>query len=293
MVVHHIDLGHSAGDTSDLASRGARFCCRVRMVAVTLIIFLRVTSAYAADDFMVTNCPGGAPPPLPFEIYCSNVNDLAAKQLCRPFIENQACKVFPAYREITGINLEKTCHSMKYTIYDKSRWPYQGGDAGGLAMQCAVAYLPEYSIDANAKSNVGPYETHELLHEYQNELGALPYVHILFGSSQAEALRLIGDASAYEKAVADLRQETGQFEERLQKFKPNALVADTCILAEIQLDETLYLNDPKSVYAYYRTLVRSRVAALADREARFNRMFDAVSNGQSNQFLIAHGCTSF
>jgi hypothetical protein len=32
---------------------------------------------------------------------------------------------------------------------------------------------------------------------------------------------------------------------------------------------------------------------MADRTARFNRMYDAVSGGEAKPFLLAHGCTAF
>jgi hypothetical protein len=262
-------------------------------LAVALLTCLYAASASAEDDIKVTSCLTEATPPLPFEVDCSNVKDPAAKQLCQPFAVNQACKVFPAYRQITGINLEKTCRSLKYSIYDRQTWPYQGEDAGGMSLGCAIAYLSEYAINLRFLPKIGPYDTHEILHEYQTDLGALPYAHILFTASQAEAMHLIGDNEAYGRAVARMRQETGTFEARFKGFTPTPLVADKCVLAEILIEETLYLQDPKSVYAFYRKLVRSRVADQADREARFNRMFDTVSNGQSKQFLLDHGCAPF
>jgi hypothetical protein len=249
------------------------------------------STVFADDQITVSNCPGQTALPVTFQIDCSNVKDPAAKQLCKPFIENQACKVFPAYRQITGINLEDTCRSINYTIYDKDNWP-GGGEAGGLALKCAVQYLAEYSVNTKTQPKTGPYDTHELLHEYQTVLGAIPYAHILFGPSQAEAMRLIGDVESYNRSVAQMKETTGNFEERFQKLS-NRSGLEKCVLAEIQLEETLYLDDPKTVYAFYRKLVRSRVADLADRQARFNRMYNTVSGDKSRQFLIAHGCAPF
>ena len=43
------------------------------------------------------------------------------------FAANQACKVFPAYRKITGIKLEQRCPTITYTIYDQDNFPHAGG----------------------------------------------------------------------------------------------------------------------------------------------------------------------
>jgi len=264
-------------------------------IVVALVIASASTltpgTVFADDQTAVSSCAGQTTLPVTFQIDCSDVKDAGAKQLCKPFIENQACKVFPAYRQITGINLEETCPSINYTIYDKDNWP-GGGEAGGLTLKCAVQYLAEYSLNTKAPPNLGPYDTHELLHVYQAVLGAIPYAQILFGPSQAEAMRLIGDVEAYDRAVKQMTDTTANFEERFQRLS-NRPGLEKCVLAEIQVEETLYLDNPKTVYAFYRKLVRSRVADLADRQARFNRMYNTVSGGKSRQFLIAHGCAPF
>src|SRR5580704_4175145 len=70
----------------------------------------------ADEPIVVTSCPGEERIAVTFKVDCSHVRDPAARAQCRPFIENQACKVFPAYRRITGINLEKPCPEIVYTI---------------------------------------------------------------------------------------------------------------------------------------------------------------------------------
>jgi hypothetical protein len=257
------------------------------------------SAALAQTPTVVADCPGQPRLPVTFEIDCSHVADAAARNLCKPFIENQACKMFPAYREITGIKLEDECKSIKYTIYDQDKWPAKGGDAGGLALHCGVDYVADYSIKPKILPKIGPYDTHELLHEYQDQLGAIPYQHILFGPSQAEAMRLAGDSEAHDQAVARMKQTTATFEGDYAKFaaRPASAAAksniDKCVLAEIQVEETLYLENPKTIYALYRKLPRSRLKDQADREARFNRTYDLVSEGKSKSFLMGHGCGPF
>jgi hypothetical protein len=246
--------------------------------------------AYAEDQITVTSCPDQTKLPVAFQIDCSKVADANSKLLCKPFIENQACKVFPAYRQITGINLEEACPSIKYTIYDKENWPNKSGDAGGLTLKCAVEYMTEYSVNSSGK--IGPYDAHELLHLYQATLGAIPYQHILFGPSQAEVMREIGDAEGYGRVITEMKESAATFERKFETLAARPGI-DKCVLAEVHVEETLYLGNPKTVYAFYRKLVRSSVADEADRQARFNRMYDLVSEGKSRQFLLAHGCAAF
>jgi hypothetical protein len=275
-----------------------------RMMARISILFALILSGYPgaklafADDIIsVATCPGQTSLPVSFQIDCSKVKDQGSKQLCKPFIENEACKVFFAYRKITGIKLEEpgpgNCSSIRYIIYNRDDWPLQGGDSGGDALKCSVEYMADYSINVKAVTSIGPYDTHELLHEYQAALGALPYLHILFGPSQAEAMREIGDIEAYTRTIEQIRQTTETFEARFAKLQPSPLIADKCVLAEIQTEDLLYLDDNKNVYQFYRLLTPGFAKDQGDREARFNRMYDAVSRGKSKPFLIAHGCAEF
>lgn len=222
----------------------------------------------------VTGCPGQAALPVSFVIDCSHVAAAASRQLCRTFIENQACKVFPAYRKITGINLEQTCKRIKFTIYDDDNWPHPKGE-GGVALNCAVDYLAQYSLQAHANSKIGPYDVHELLHEYQMPLGALPDAHVLFSSSMAEAMKEIGQTDDYAQAIKNMKDEAPRLEQRLHEGQVRA--AKQCAVAETQVEESLYLENNRSVYAFYRKLVISRNADVTDRQVRFNRMFYLVS----------------
>jgi hypothetical protein len=256
------------------------------------VVVLFPPGASGQDQVTVSSCPGEAKIPVTFEIDCSHLKDPQSREHCVPFVMNQACKVFPAYRKITGINLEQLCKSFKYTIYDKSSWPHKEGDAGGIALKCGADYTAEVSVDGGLRMASGPYDTHEILHVYQDMLGAIPYQHSLFGSSQAEAMKLVGDTEGFNRYIANMKKETAAFEAAFQR-EASRSAYDKCVSAEIQTEETLYLEDNNNVYQFYRKLVVSRSKDMNDREARFNRMFDAVSGGKSRQFLLAHGCAPY
>jgi hypothetical protein len=242
--------------------------------------------SWADEPIVVTSCPGEGSIPVRFRLDCSHVRNAAAREQCQRFIENQACKVFPAYRRITGIELEKTCPEITYTIYDRDQWPHPQGGEGGVALRCATELLSEVSV--LLKSQIGPYDVHELLHLYQSQLGALPYSHILFGASQLEARREIGDHNGYEAAFARMKKEVfdPDLEQQFTRMAPD----QRCRMAEVHEEARLYISDPKVVYAYYRELQVGWLKNQADREARFNRMFDKVSQGRAKQFLLDHGC---
>ena len=250
------------------------------------------TLAAAQDEVTVSTCPGQPKIPVSFQIDCSHVKDAANKQRCRQFIQNQACKVFPAYRKITGIKLEDACKSIKFTIYDDDNWPHPKGE-GGLALNCGVDYLAKYSLEAHPSSKIGPYDVHELLHEYQIALGALPDAHVLFASSMAEALREIGETDEYERAMKNMKAEAPRLEQELRGGKITG--PKQCTVAETQVEESLYLGNSRTVYAFYRKLAVSKNPSQADREARFNRMFYLVSGPKPEvkKFLLDNGCSKF
>jgi hypothetical protein len=264
--------------------QGCAFLC---LLALTMAV---TATAFAQDVATISSCPGGAKPPVALEIDCSHVSADADKQLCRPFIQNQACKVFPAYRKITGIHLENTCKSIKFTIYEDSNWPHPKGEAGGMALQCGVDYLVEYSIRSHPKSKMGPYDVHELLHEYQLALGALPDAHVLFSSSMAEAEREIGETDDYERSMKNMKEEAPRLKQELDAGK---ITGDKeCAIAMTQVEESLYLENSRSVYMFYLKLIPSKTKDIADRQRRFDRMFYVVSGGKPEvlKFLKSHGC---
>ncbi len=262
-----------------------------RRLLCSIVIAALPLGASAQDQITVSNCPAGKSP-VAFEIDCSHLKDAQSKARCLPFIENQACKVFPAYRKITGINLEQNCKSIKYTIYDKESWPHKEGDAGGLTLHCAVDYMAQYSVDGSLRMASGPYDTHEILHVYQDVMGALPYSHILFAPSQAEAMKLVGDTVGFDRSLGQMKKTAAAFEGLYQK-EASRPAYDRCVSAELYIEAMLYIENNDTVYQFYRKLVRSRAKDMNDRQARFNRMYDAVSGGKSRQYLLAHGCLPF
>jgi len=214
------------------------------------------------------------------------------QQLCRPFIENQACKVFPAYRRITGIKLENKCKAVKFTIYQDDNWPHPTGE-GGLALDCAVDYLAKYSIQSHPNTKIGPYDVHELLHEYQFTLGSLPSMHPLFSPSMAEAARAVGDDQQFQLDVKRMRAESQRLHDELVSGKYQRDPKE-CSIAQAQVEERLYLEDAKLLPMFYLKLPPATGNSQADRNARFNRMFFVVSsaNPEIKKFLTDH-CGKF
>ncbi|MGB8010054.1 MAG: hypothetical protein WCF68_00455 [Terriglobales bacterium] len=244
-------------------------------------------SLFAQNVTTVTSCPKRPTLPVTFEVDCSHLADPTTQQLCKPFAENQASKVFWAYRNITGIRLEESCPTFKYTIYEKDKFPHPAGE-GGVALRCGADYVADYSV--LIKSDIGPYDVHEILHVYQQDLGALPYQHILFGPSIAEARKEIGDEKGFEDAMTRLKAEMKGTEAGFEKgiIRPES----QCPSAELFTEASLYLKDSKNVEQFYRKLDRGRSKDMAERQARFNRMYDAVSGGAAKKYLLEH-CPRF
>lgn len=259
----------------------------LKFAALAFTCWTLSNSLFAQDVITVSSCPDRPTLPVTFVVDCLHVADPATRQLCRPFAENQACKVFWAYRNITGIRLEEHCPTLKYTIYDKDKFPHHEGE-GGVALHCSADYIADVSL--LIKSEIGPYDVHEILHVYQDRLGALPYAHILFGPSMAEARREIGDEKGYEEAISRLKIEMQGTEAGLAKGTISA--EKECLYAELYTESSLYLKNAKNVEMFYRKLEPGGSKDMAARQARFNRMYDAVSGGTVKQYLLAH-CPRF
>ncbi len=237
---------------------GLRKTCRI---AIFLAIIGLITPAVAQDVDTVTSCPGTAKLPVTFQIDCSHLTDLATKQLCHPFKD--------------------------------ATWPHPKGE-GGLALNCAVDYLAQYSVKFRANSKLGPYDVHELLHEYQFALGALPSMHPLFASSMAEASRRIGDDEQYQRDIKQMRAESQRLHDELMAGK-YASLPNQCSIAQTQVEESLYLENSRLLPMYYLKLPPSKGNSPAERDARFNRMFYVVSSARPEikTFLTEHGCGPF
>jgi len=259
---------------------------RILLLAIACTACLSMPG-HAQDVVTVDHCPGPAPLPVPFQIDCTHVADSQAKTLCRPFAENQACKVFFAYRRITGIDLEQYCPTFTYTLYDKNQWPQEPGDAGGFARKCGADLM----TDGIIRSAIGPYDVHEILHVFQdNVLGALPDAHILFGPAMAEAQRLIGDGKSNWNAMSRMKAELARGESPREAALPPER---RCLNAEFYIEDSLYVKNTNNAQLFYRKIERGGTKDMANRLARFNRMFDAVSGGTARRYLLAHGCAPF
>jgi len=262
---------------------------RIVLFAVTAAATL-AAPAHAQDVVTVDHCPGPAPLPVTFQVDCAHVADPQLKAECRPFAENQACKVFFAYRKITGINLEQYCPTFTYTLYDKNQWPQEPGDAGGFARKCGA----DLTTDGIIQSGIGPYDVHEILHVYQdNVLGALPDAHILFGPAMAEAQRLIGDGKSYWNTMSRMKAELNRTANAPNPREASLPPERQCVAAEFYIEDSLYVKSTNNVYLFYRKIEPGGTKDMANRLARFNRMFDAVSGGTARPYLLAHGCTPF
>lgn len=247
----------------------------------------------AAEATTIAACPSQATIPVKFVVDCSHVKDAETRQLCAPFIANQACKVFPAYRKITGIRLEQRCPTISYTIYDKDNFPH-GGGAGGMSYNCQIDHMAQYALQQWADSKIGPYEDHEILHHYQmtsKELEGMTAAHPLFEPSMAEAQREVGDDVFYNRFLGYLKNEMPQLRAQFQKgtVKP----ADQCKLARVIIAGELYLEDRQNAYQFYSRLASVAPKDVADRDARFNAMLNDVSGGKAKEFLTSHGCAPF
>jgi len=262
---------------------------RVIHLCVSLVpaMCLVITPAFAQGQVTVSSCPGEPKIPVALSADCSHVGDAETRGLCRAFAENQACKVFPAYRKITGIHLEEKCPSLRYRIYDPENWPGPKKGEGGMAGKCEILLLARYSLKVHSK--IGPYDLHEMLHEYQWVVGPFPQEHAFFGTTQTEAAREIGDPEGTSDFLAKLKHLVEETKSALEKHP--ASWDKSCTTAETYIESTMYLEDSSNLYAYYRKLgpVPAR-RTRADLEARVNRMLTTVSGGKAKQFLLQHGC---
>lgn len=259
-------------------------------IASALAAAILSALVHGQDLVKVSSCPASGKLQVPFQVDCTNVADAAAKAKCRPFAENQACKVFPAYRAITGIHMEDICPVITYAIYDKDKWPYQDSKDGGRSDKCGAQILTDFSL-FNTSPEVGPIDVHELLHVYHSALGAIPYQHILFGPSMTEARHRIGDNTGYATEFVNMKKD---FNRNKVAYETGKVTGDNqCLQAELYEETILYMKDHNNVELFYSRLERSMLKDMADRTARFNRMYDAVSGGEAKPFLLAHGCPAF
>jgi hypothetical protein len=79
----------------------------------------------------------------------------------------------------------------------------------------------------------------------------------------------------------------------IDEFQKDRVKGNKCTLAQTELEERLYLENARFVYAFYRKLEPDKTKDQALREARFNRMYNLVSEGKARKFLVDHGCAPF
>ena len=125
-------------------------------IASALAAAILSALVHGQDLVKVSSCPASGKLQVPFQVDCTKVADAAAKAKCRPFAENQACKVFPAYRTITGIQLEDICPVITYASYDTDKWPYQDSKDGGRSDKCGAQILTDFSL-FNTSSRSWPH----------------------------------------------------------------------------------------------------------------------------------------
>jgi hypothetical protein len=265
----------------------------MRIFVVVCIAVATSTIVRAADVVTIRACSSQATIPVTFVVDCSHLKDAATRQLCAPFAANQACKVFPAYRKITGIRLEQRCSTITYTLYDKDNFPHSAG-AGGISYDCRIDYMAQYALQPSRHPQLGPDDVHEILHHYQmssKELAGMTAVHTLFETSMPEAEREVRDSVAYQSSLAALKADLPRMRERLKdgKVRPR----DRCKLARAVIEGELYLHDRRNVYRFYAKLASVAPRNPAEREAKFNAMLNDVAGGKAKEFLTTYGCAPF
>ena len=157
-----------------------------------------------------------------------------------------------------------------------------------MSIECRIDYLAEYALAPHFKSAIGPYEVHEILHQYQMAdatLAGLTALHPLFSSSMLEAEREVGDTQAYKQGIA--RMMDGIRDLRTALDQATIAPADRCRLAQSVVEEDLYLNDTENVYQFYRGLANG---SEHDATSRLSAMLNTLSGGTAKQFLLSHGC---
>lgn len=87
-----------------------------------------------------------------------------------------------------------------------------------------------------------------------------------------------------------MKQEAAHLE---NEFQSGSVKGNKCTLAQTEFEERLYLENTRYVYVFYRKLEPDKAKDQASREARFNRMYNTISEGKAKKFLMDHGCAAF
>ncbi|MGD9804487.1 MAG: hypothetical protein AB7E80_13875 [Hyphomicrobiaceae bacterium] len=264
-----------------------RTCISLALLAATL------HTAQAADGrYVVTSCANGTRLPIAFVADCSRLGSAATRALCATFIENQACRVYPTYRRLTGIDIAPRCRRIKCIIHDLSSAP-GGRDFGGMAKGCEVAFMAKYAIDLRKDSPIGPHEVHELLHHFRmssSALKPLTHGHALFGSSMAEAISQLGDHTTYAQDLKRLRTEADRIEKKLEAPPWPPAHSTRCRLARLVVESRVYLERPETIATIYRAAA-ARPTDERDEAGRWlNRLLADIGGPTGRALLASNGC---
>jgi hypothetical protein len=253
-------------------------------VVAAIALQARPALVVASND-----CASQIPVTIKFSVYCDKVRDQQARGLCGRFITNQACKVFPAYRALTGIPLEKYCKNITYRLFDRDAYPHDKG--GGISTPCEIHYIAGIVLNVSASPSIGPYEVHEILHQFQLASAVLREMtsrHPLFEVSMVEVKRRIGDVSGYQLSLARLQQSTAVAGTGAAAFTGNLMAP--CETARHEIVRDLYLRNPITIYSIYALLTAAAPTSSGGQESYLNRALIDVSRGDSRKLLEDNDC---
>jgi len=256
------------------------------------------TGVQQTTNFSVNFC-NGKKIPMIFSIDCSHLK-AGDRNTCEAFIENVACRAFPAYEKITQINLEKRCPQLTYTIYTSQNWPHKNKPFGGLSQDCKADYIDENSVNQQwFELPSGPYDAHEILHHFQMSMGLEnTYEHPLFASSMAEAMKLIGDKPGFQNAIQGMENDITNFINHPEK------VGGKCKIAQAVVEEGLYLKNNNIIYEIYSDLLNGNPQVPIPPSGTDSTIWDETFiskalykvSGNENKvksYLIQNGCAAF
>ena len=291
--------------------------------SASAITFYPITYQDSAGNYAYRTGPGAyrvkCKPPLiapvitlvdpVFQMDCSRIAGRETE--CQQLLVNAACRVYPAYRQITDTRLEPLCSTVQYVIYPDLQ-PGQsnestfgcsglnGNTSGGCSYVksdvCHISYQAQYGLQVRS-TTLGPVDTHELLHHFQHqvaeEAGAsswwstyMPVMHSLFASSQPMAARMVdgsptGDlAEFFSQQISD---EADSLQARIANGTLTPSDANYCPLMLTYVEETLAVHDWRFAQRVYTALaaVDPGISALSrETEALRNAATAAQAAGE-------------
>jgi hypothetical protein len=244
-------------------------------------------------------CANGYQPPIDFHIDCSQLTDPLSIANCGPFLNDVACNVYPTYRAMTGVALERTCPRVTYVIWSAFNGAPNGSDAGGYTdgPNCTIHYNEAYSVNPNAPQppnpdglNPGPNtygifsrDVHEILHLVHYAIDPRldgQNVHPMFDSSQLELSRELG-ALSYADTLS-----------RAQNDLANSASRSDCAAAQDILEMSLYIGwllDGSSSSTIVSGLYSATIADYADSSAGASDPYDFALASMSSGVRLPSG----